>query len=108
MTPQTTTPVNIHILDKEFRIACASEEKEDLLASARYLDEKMKEIRSSGKVIGADRIAVMAALNIAHELLKDRRDADKSSDSVTQRIRNLQEKIDAALNSGNQLELSAD
>lgn len=108
MNPHTVTPVNIHILDKEFRIACTSDEKDELLASARYLDEKMKEIRSSGKVIGADRIAVMAALNITHELLKDRRDADKTSDAISRRVKNLQEKIDEALNSGNQLELSAD
>jgi cell division protein ZapA len=58
-------PVTVHILDKEYRILCQDGEQDDLLASARYLDMKMREIRATGKVIGSDRIAVMAALNIA-------------------------------------------
>ena len=62
--------VTVHILDKEYRIACPPEEQDELLRSAKYLSKKMKEIRDSGKVIGTDRIAVMAALNISHELLK--------------------------------------
>ena len=62
------TPVEIRVLGKEYRIACAEEERDDLLESARYVDQKMREIRDTGKVVGMDRIAVMAALNIAHEL----------------------------------------
>jgi len=61
--------VSIHILDKEYLVACPEDERQDLLASADYLDKKMREIRDSGKVVGQDRLAVMAALNIAHELL---------------------------------------
>ncbi len=51
------------------RIACSEEEKADLLKAVEYLDSKMREIRDGGKVIGVERIAIMAALNIAHELL---------------------------------------
>ena len=58
-------PVSVHILDKEYRIACTSDEEDNLHKAAHYLDEQMREIRAGGKVIGADRIAVMAALNMA-------------------------------------------
>ena len=61
--------VTVQILDKEYSIICPQEERSNLVSAARYLDGKMREIRSSGKVVGADRIAVMAALNITHDLL---------------------------------------
>lgn len=60
----------VTILDKEYLVASPEEEKDELEQSARYLDEKMREIRASGRVFGTERIAVMAALNIAHELLQ--------------------------------------
>ena len=62
--------VTVHVLDKEYRIACPAEERDNLLASASYLNNAIQEIRDTGKVVGADRIIVMAALNLAHELLK--------------------------------------
>ncbi len=62
-------PITITILGKEYQIACPKEEKDRLLASAKYLDHKLREIRNSGKVAGSDRIIVLAALNITHELL---------------------------------------
>ena len=61
--------VTVHILDKEYCITCPDDERDNLESAARYLDGKMREIRSGGKVIGSDRIAVMAGLNITHELL---------------------------------------
>lgn len=70
MTPQQPQPVDISILDKEYRVTCPPDEREALERSARYLDGKMREIRHTGRVIGNDRVAVMAALNITHELLK--------------------------------------
>jgi cell division protein ZapA len=63
--PQT---VNITIMGKEYRIACEPEEKENLIRSAHELDSQMCKLRDSGKVVGAERIAVMAALNISHEI----------------------------------------
>ena len=98
-------PVTVLILDKEYRIACPEEEKSDLMQSARFLDDKMREIRNGGKVIGTDRIAVMAALNIAHELMQQQSDKLDHSQTLNKRIQRLQEKIEVALNQGNQLEL---
>ena len=97
--------ITIHILDKEYIIACSEEERHDLQRSADYLDSKMREIRDSGKIIGSDRIAVMAALNISHELLTQGGDTGKTDDSVSNRIRSIQEKIDDALYRSQQLEI---
>jgi cell division protein ZapA len=97
--------MRVNILDKEYLVACPDGERDALFASAEFLSQKMKEIRDSGKIVGADRIAVMAALNLAHELLEQRHTGDQVQHSVSSRIRALQEKIDLALNQGNQLEL---
>jgi len=96
--------VTIHILDKEFRIACPEEEHDALLASAHFLDKKMKEIRDSG-VVGQDRIAIMAALNLTHELLSQKSHREKYVKSMGSRIQSLQEKIEVALTRNKQLEL---
>jgi len=98
-------PMRVHILDKEYLIACPDDEREALFASAEFLTGKMKEIRDSGKIVGADRIAVMAALNMAHELLGQKTVKDDYQHQISQRIRALQDKIDVALNQGNQMEL---
>ncbi len=66
--------VTVKILAKEYQIACPEEEKHNLIEAAMLLDSRMKEIRVNGRVIGLERIAVMVALNLAHDLLKmDRR-----------------------------------
>ncbi|MCB1676107.1 MAG: cell division protein ZapA [Halioglobus sp.] len=62
--------VTVKILDKEYQVACPQEQEAELIVSARYLDKQMRGIRQSGKVIGTERIAVMAALNISYELLQ--------------------------------------
>ena len=98
-------PMRIHILDKEYLVACPENEREALFASAELLTNKMKEIRDSGKIVGADRIAVMAALNMAHELLEQKNTKDDYQHNISKRIRALQDKIDIALNHGKQLEL---
>ena len=94
---EDSIPVTVRILDKEYRIGCKDGEQEGLLLSAQYVDQQMREIRRSGRVLGADRIAVMVALNIAHELLQDRRVSDRSEEAIGERIRNLQKKIESAL-----------
>jgi cell division protein ZapA len=88
--------VTVTILGKEFVIACPEDERAALLAAATYLDRKMREIHGSGKVIGTERTAVMAALNITHELLELRTQGGLSAD-VNQKLRFLQSKIDAVL-----------
>ena len=97
--------VAVKILDKEYRVACKPGEEEEVTASARYLDERMREIRHRGKIVGADRIAVMAGLNLAHELLKQSETQSEAADSVAKRIRHLRDRIEIALNESNQLEL---
>ncbi len=87
-------------MDKEYRIGCKDGEQEGLIISAQYVDKRMRELRQSGRVIGSDRIAVMVALNIAHELLQGRRVQDRNEQAINQRIRSLQKKIELALNTG--------
>lgn len=91
------TPVTVHILDKEYCIACPADERANLESAARYLDSKMREIRSGGKVIGADRIAVMAALNITHDLLHKQQRLDREADTARHQVRDLLERVDMAL-----------
>ncbi|TLX61088.1 cell division protein ZapA [Stutzerimonas nosocomialis] len=89
--------VNVRILDKEYCIACPPEERSKLEGAARYLDGKMRDIRNSGKVIGADRIAVMAALNITHELLDKQKSLDEEAGNTREHVRSLLERVDNAL-----------
>lgn len=102
MSDQTT---NVHIMGKDYLVACPEDERQDLLRSADYLDRKMSEIRDSGKIVGTDRIAVMAALNIAHELLNSQNSKSVSQSAVANRIRSLQSKIEDALYKSRQLEI---
>jgi cell division protein ZapA len=90
--------ITVTILGKEFVVACPEEERNALIAAAAHLDKKMREIHASGKVIGTERTAVMAALNISHELLQLRNQGGVPAD-VNQKLRFLQNKIDAALQS---------
>lgn len=91
MSEKETVAVNI--LDKEYLVASPEEEKGELQQSARYLDEKMREIRASGRVFGTERIAVMAALNITHELLQ-RSDMPASAEST---LREIDRRVSEAL-----------
>ena len=99
------TPVAVSILDREFLIACTPEERPGLIAAAAYLDGKMREVRGNTRTQGLDRIAVMAALNLAHELLKLRGRGDAVDTDVSQKIRQLRERVESALSRGQQLEL---
>ena len=105
MMDKSAEGITIHILDKEYMIACSEGERHDLQRSADYVDKKMREIRDSGKIIGSDRIAVMAALNISHELLTQGGDSSQTDASAGNRIRSIQEKIDDALYRSRQLEI---
>lgn len=98
-------PVSVRIMDKDYLIACPPEERAGLQETARFLDARMREIRDSGKIVGLERIAVMAALNISHEMLQNRSLRDDQAQSMSARIRALQEKIEVALNQGKQMEL---
>ena len=103
--------VTVNILDKEYQVACPAEQEAELIVSAKYLDKQMRGIRDSGKVIGLERIAVMAALNISHELLKSSDQgsqpmvADDTPPNETS-MRSLNRKLDEALYSLKQFEIS--
>jgi cell division protein ZapA len=88
-------PVKLKILGKEYRIACAPEHKQGLENSANLLNNKMSEIRASGKVIGNDRIAVMAALNLTHELLEQQQ--NNNHPQFQQKLHQLTHKINKAM-----------
>ena len=93
--------VTVTILDRDYQVSCKPDERDALLNSARYLNDKMREIKASGSVIGLERIAVMAALNIAHELLQE--GSEKGASHV--QLRRLTDKISHALGGQSRLQL---
>ena len=94
-----TQTVTVRILDKDYHIACSISESSNLERAAEYLDTKMREIRRSGKVIGAERIAVMAALNITHALHSKQHEAlfnSQDTEQVQQLLVRVQKSLDSA------------
>lgn len=89
--------VNVSILGKEIMVACPVSERESLTAAAKYLDGKMREIQNSGKVIGGERCAIMAALNIANDFLEIQGGSGGNSKEMSKKLRFLQSKIEAVL-----------
>lgn len=94
--------VEVNIMGREFTIACPLEEREGLLSAVSYLDKKMSEIRDSGKVVGAERIAMMAALNLAHELLTTR-SGGVDIGGMKGKIARMQTMVDSAIAEQNKL-----
>jgi len=97
--------VTIRILEKEYQVACPAAERPSLMASAELLNAKMREIRDSGKVVGLDRVAVMAALNLANDLIKAQSQDEELKHIVGVRIRSMREHLDTALGPAKQLTL---
>lgn len=95
----TSKSITIKILGKEYQISCAEDQTHHLIDAALLLDDKMKEIRFSGRVIGLERIAVMAALNIAHELLRMKDEMSHTAKDTDNKLQQLHEKLTSALNS---------
>jgi len=105
MSEDRISRVSVRLLDREYQVACPMDERSDLLDSAEYLDGKMREIRDTGKVVGLDRIAVIAALNIANELIKQRKNGSVVEGDLGARLKTLRERVESALEKGQQLEL---
>jgi len=103
-TPSQET-LHVSILDRDYGVSCPAEDVDDLKASARMLDERMREIRKSGKIVGVDRIAVMAALNIAHELIRARAELSNYDRTTEKHLARLNEKIERALAAARQMDL---
>ena len=90
-------PVSVTILDKEYMVSCPPEEKDSLIASAHQLDQRMREVRDSGKVLGSERIAVMTALNLVHEVLQERSGRTGYAEAVRDSVQRLTARIDESL-----------
>jgi cell division protein ZapA len=103
MSTQTKGGLNASIMGREFRISCSEDEQKELLKSIEYLNNKMREIRDTGKVIGVERIAIMAALNITHEFLSTRVEGGFDVGEFKRRIFRMQATIDQAMNGQDEL-----
>ena len=93
----TTKTLDIKLLDRELRVACPDEERGELLDAVAYLDKKMREIRDAGKIASVERIALMAALNITHELLTMKVGRGFDVADFKRRMNSMQAAIDQAL-----------
>jgi len=101
---ESTGQVSVRILDKEYQVACPANERTDLLDSAEVLNAKMLEIRDSGRIVGIDRIAVMAALNMANDLLHAQaRDRTLDGD-VSSRLKLISDRVESVLGGSQQLD----
>jgi cell division protein ZapA len=105
MSAGAADPVSVHILDKEYLIACPPEEREDLQKAAALLATKLKEIREGGRIIVGDRLLIMAALNMANDLVKLQSRAERGASDTGARVRQMRERVERALAHGRQLEL---
>lgn len=90
-------PVNVNILDKEYMVACRDEERDSLFAAVEFVNNRMRELKDTSNIIGSERIAVMAALNIAHEYLEHKSRNDNYALNVDAVVRRMQSKISGAL-----------
>ncbi len=97
--------VNIKILDKDYQVACPASERPALMDSVALLNAKMREIRDGGKVIGLDRIAVMAALNMANDLIRSRDRGEGLEGVAKARLQAMRERVESALQTSKQLDL---
>jgi cell division protein ZapA len=105
VTKDDQARVSVRIMEKEFVVGCPYEERSALLDAAEFLNARMREIKDSGRVVGTDRIAVMAALNLAHEYLKHKDRESRMDSGVGQKVRALRERVEGALEKTQQLEL---
>jgi cell division protein ZapA len=104
MTEQNAQ-VSVRILDKEYQVACPASERTNLLDSAEILSEKMREIRDSGRIVGLDRIAVMAALNMANDLINANARDQELEGGISDRLKNISDRVDNVLSGSQQLDL---
>jgi cell division protein ZapA len=89
---KTSNGLSVRILEKEYQIACSDDERDDLIQAARYLEGRLKEIADKGKIIGSERAAIMAALNISYEMVKSQ-DVVGQQRSHEQRLEKLQQEV---------------
>jgi cell division protein ZapA len=102
---QQIAQVSVRILDKEYQVACPASERTDLLDSAEILNSKMREIRDSGRIVGLDRIAVMAALNMANDLIHAQARDQQLEGDISDRLKSISDRVDSVLSGAQQLDL---
>ncbi|MCP4391653.1 MAG: cell division protein ZapA [Gammaproteobacteria bacterium] len=98
-------PINISILDKDYKVACPPGEQSALLESAKFLDSKMREVRDTGNILGSERIAVITALNMANDLLRSSNVEKELGQELPPRLKDLESKISRVLEQAKQLEI---
>ena len=89
-----TEPVNIKILDREFTVGCEPDERDGLLAAAQLLDSRMREIRGSNRMAALDRVAVLAALNLAHEFMQLKAETQSREQTLNRTLVDMNRKLD--------------
>ena len=89
-----TEPVNIKILDREFTVGCEPDERDGLLAAAHLLDARMREIRGSNRMAALDRVAVLAALNLAHEFMQLKAETQSREQTLNRTLVDMNRKLD--------------
>lgn len=94
MTARTSEPVSIRLLDREYTVGCEPDERDSLMAAAKLLDSRMREIRGNNRMAALDRVAVLAALNFAHELHQLRAEAEGRDREITRTLDDLRRKLD--------------
>jgi len=87
-------PVNVKILDRDYTVGVEPGERDGLMAAAHLLDARMREIRGGNRMAAVDRIAVLAALNLAHELLQLRQEAERRDQALARTLGELNRKLD--------------
>jgi cell division protein ZapA len=105
MMPAPSGSVTITILGREYQIACPPEEEEALRKSARYLDKQMEQVKGRGSSLGYEKIAVLAALNITHDLLKKSTQVSATETDSLRELKQIEQKIDAVLHASRQIEI---
>ena len=91
-------PVSIQLLDREYTVGCVAEERDSLLAAAKMLDAKMREIRGGDRMAALDRVAVLAALNLAHDLEQLREETARREKDLSRSFGELNRKLDGLFN----------
>jgi cell division protein ZapA len=97
--------LTVSIVGKDYQVACPAGEEESLREAAHYLHTLMESIRSSGRVVGLDRVAVMAALNVCNELLQSKSKHAEAQNLVTERVQNLSDRVADAINENKQMKI---
>lgn len=99
-------PVTVNIMGNEYHVSSPEDQIFQLEKAAKELDQRMREIKESGRIVGIERIAVMAALNMTYELQQNGSSSPKNSSVITSRIKKMQKQIDSTLASNAQMELT--